>query len=280
MADLLSPRNDFVFKKLMGDPGHPEFLIGFIPAVLPYLSPEDVRELTIANPFLPGELMDDKQGVLDLKIVACDGRRINIEIQLRPQEDLRDRLVFYTARLAAEQLSVREEYATLAQSISIVIADHRMIEEDEGYHHRFRLYDAEAKVEFSDKLEIHALELPKLPVARDRTELWHWLRFFAAKNEEDYAMAVELPTVKRAYLRLKELSADEQTRQLAESREKARRDHAANMRGALEKGLAQGRMEGRLEITRNMLALQMQPEKIAAIVGLPLDEVLRIAREL
>ncbi|MDR2391697.1 MAG: hypothetical protein LBE84_08485 [Planctomycetota bacterium] len=60
------------------------------------------------------------------------------------------------------------------------------------------------------------------------------------------------------YGTLLELSTYEKTRLLAESREKARRDHIARMRGSKEEGLAKGvekgRGEGEIESIPRVLA--------------------------
>jgi len=53
------------------------------------------------------------------------------------------------------------------------------------YHHRFTFYDQEAGVEFSDIIEIHSLELNKLPDRTDGTELYDWAKFINAESEEE-----------------------------------------------------------------------------------------------
>ena len=37
---------------------------------------------------------------------------------------------------------------------------------------RFPIYNPETGSEFSDKLEIHTIELPKIPATDDGTQLW------------------------------------------------------------------------------------------------------------
>ena len=48
------------------------------------------------------------------------------------------------------------------------------------------LYDAEAGIEFTDVLEIHTLELEKLPEGEDGTRLYDWAKFIDAESDEEF----------------------------------------------------------------------------------------------
>jgi len=96
--------------------------------------------------------------------------------------------------------------------------------EGNKYHHQFR-YRTDDGVEFTDLSEINTLDLGKLPLDDDSTELWYWLKFIKTDNEEVLDMlAQRSPQMRKAVGVLKELSADEATRMLYELREMARRD--------------------------------------------------------
>ena len=56
----------------------------------------------------------------------------------------------------------------------VIITDEDLIQDSPNYHHRFVFYDSDADVEFSDIIEIHTLELRKLPESDDGTELYDW----------------------------------------------------------------------------------------------------------
>ena len=97
----------------------------------------------------------------------------------------------------------------------------------------------------------------------------------AAKTSPDIAQAVGV---------IMELSEDEQTRLLAEAREKYRRDEVARRKYAFQTGKQEGRQEGRQEERQDMarrLLLEKDPiEKVAKVTGLSLDEVKILASEL
>ena len=95
------------------------------------------------------------------------------------------------------------------------------------------------------------------------------------------------PKVGRAVAILKRLSADERARMIAEDHEKARRDQAACLKGALMTGRAAGRAEGLQEGEERGLQKGMErglkagEEKGLASVralfeaGVPVDEIKR-----
>jgi hypothetical protein len=81
-------------------------------------------------------------------------------------------------------------------------------------------------------VEIHTLELPKLPETADNY-LWHWLRFLRAGSKEDLDMVAQAsPELKKTVVKLLELSEDEETRMIYEAEVKAARDERARMHGA------------------------------------------------
>ena len=288
---LLSPRNDYVFKRLLGDPAHIDLLKDFLLSILD-LPKSEYKSLILMNPHLPGEYPGDKEGILDVKIITRSKKVINVEIQVEPFSSLPERILFYTANMVTEQIRESEDYDIIKQVTSIVITDHIVHKGHVDYHQRFRLRNDSGKLLFTDKLEIHTLELPKVPPVSDDTELWKWPRFFAAKTKGDFEMVSKAsPVIAKAYAVLQELSADEQARQIAESREKHRRDEAARRKDAQKlgeeigkkkgrvEGRVEGRAEGRAEMVQNMLLGGMSHAQVAALTKLPLAEVKRLAKE-
>jgi predicted transposase/invertase (TIGR01784 family) len=159
---------------------------------------------------------------------------------------MRERIVFYDAKLITEQLGSGGKYNKIQKVISIVITDEPLIPVSQRYHHRFIFYDPDANVVFSDIIEIHTLELRKLPDRDDGTELYDWVKFISAETEEELNMVAEKnPQIHKAAVKLRELSADERARDLYERREKAIRDIDSRERWARVEGIAEGKAEER-----------------------------------
>ncbi|MDR1935560.1 MAG: hypothetical protein LBS49_08280 [Candidatus Accumulibacter sp.] len=90
-------------------------------------------------------------------------------------------------------------------------------------------------------------------------------------------LAEKNPQIGKAVSHLKALSEDEQTRLLAESREKLQRDIAARENAAVERGRERGREEGRekaqLVIARRLLGLGLSIDEIVKATELSPDAV-------
>jgi len=266
---FLSPRSDLIFKLLFGDERNVELLTDFLKAVL-RLPAEDYDEVTIVDPHLLREYKGDKLGVLDVKVRTRSKKTIDVEIQILPTPELRERIVYYSAKMVTEQIGTSDDYINIKRVISIIITNFVFVPENDRYHNRYTLRDPETGSEFTDLIEVNTLELTKLPPSEDGTELWRWMKFLSAENKEELDMIAEKsPQVKKAVARLMELSNDERTRLLQESLQKKEWDNRARERGAR----AEGKTEGKAEIARSMLEDAMSPDLISKFTGLTIQEI-------
>jgi predicted transposase/invertase (TIGR01784 family) len=244
---LLPLKNDFVFKLVFGDKRRIALLTAFLQAVLD-LPKEEYKKVILVDPNVKKEYINDKAGVLDVKIHTKSGSVIDVEIQVEPDTPLIKRILFYQSKMLAEQIGEGETYDVIKKVISIIITDFKMIPKSLDYHHRFRFYDSGHKVELTDIQEINVLELPKLPSESDATELFDWMTLIGSKTEEDYEMlAKKRPIFERVVAVVKELSADEQARMEYDKHELWRMDYAATMANADRKGFARGLAKGHAE---------------------------------
>ncbi len=302
---ILSPMCDFAFKSILGCPENGPILISFLQAVI-NLPPDEYESVTILNPVLTKETVTGKTGILDLVIKTKSGYLVHVEVQVNHQEYFPERMVYYSSRLITKQVGKGEHYNKIQRVISIVIAGYNILDDGSNYHHRYTLYDQDAKHEFPGRLlEIHVLELPKLPRRDDTTALWPWLRFFGAKNKGDLQMAAKRePQIAKACKVLVDLSASNLRRQRAESREMARMDAISRIdyykriteelkRDAEEqKRIAEeqkckaeeqsrfahekGEQEKAMAIAKNALEKKYPIEDIAELTGLSVEEVLTL----
>jgi predicted transposase/invertase (TIGR01784 family) len=248
---LLSPVNDFVFKRIFGDRRNTAVLAAFLKAALS-LPDKEFDHLTIIDPHLKRESAAGKAGILDVKVHTASGIVINVEIQIVTSPELRKRFVFYPAKMITEQAVRGKGYDIIERVISIIIMDDVLIPEDVDYYNEYAILNKKTGTVFSDLLTIAVLELPKLPEKPDGRGIWPWGRFFRSRSEEELRMAVKADTgagVGQAMAVLMELSEDERARLLAESREKFLWDHWGREKHqysmGLEEGLAKGTETGR-----------------------------------
>ena len=138
---------------------------------------------------------------------------------------------------------------------------------------------------YTDLMEIHMLELRKLP-SEAQNEKWiiHWMRFLGGKKREEFEdMAKQDEYIGEAYEELKKLSLDDQKRLEYELRQKAIRDYNSQMNSAMRRGKEIGEEQGRRNALRELIGKKlekgMSPGDIAELLELELDEVLKLAEE-
>jgi predicted transposase/invertase (TIGR01784 family) len=270
-----SVHNDLAFKLFFADERNREHLIRLLKAILD-LDDSEYAGITIIDPLLVPDYKDEKSGILDVKLTTSSGSIVNIEIQVMLMPDMRERIAFYVAKLIVEQLGKGQNYDELNKVISIVIMCDTLFHENDVYHQKFFICDPVTGARLTNILEIHTLEIPKLPAQFDGTDLWQWMKFIEADSEEALNMLVkEHPIMEKPAEQLLELNSDKRSRMIIEAREKALRDERSRIKGARE----EGREEGKIEIAMNLLLDGMSYDRVSRITGLTLDKVEEIAKE-
>jgi predicted transposase/invertase (TIGR01784 family) len=266
---LMLPKVDVAFKLLFGDERSKNILADFLKATLPCLAEEEFEELIIVDPHLKREFIDDKLEILDVKVRTARGKSLDIDIQVSGIPEMRSRITYYLCNMITEQIGMGGHYSDLKQAISIVITDYDFIPETSRCHTVYRMLETEEYFPFNDLIEIHALNLDRLP-AEGEGRLLDWLRFIKAETEEEFEMLAEKdPLIGEAYCKLQVMSEDEANRMIYEARLKAQRDEYSRLQGARR----EGRWEGLEKVARNLKALGDPVEKIAQATGLSIDEI-------
>ncbi|MCL2089093.1 MAG: Rpn family recombination-promoting nuclease/putative transposase [Oscillospiraceae bacterium] len=262
---FLPVKSDVIFRLFFADERNQDSLVGFLKSVLK-LPEDDYNEIEIADPHLLREYEGDKLAIIDVKLKTKSRKIVHIEIQLKVTPELKNRIVLYESKLITEQIGSGDDYEIIKKVISIIITDEPLIPDSDRYHHRFVFYDPEAEVEFSDIMEIHTLELEKLPQNTDGTELYDWAKFIAAESEEELDMVEQRnPQVGKAVIKFRELSADERIRDRYERQEKARRDQAAEKRWAIKQRM--------FDVAKNALQKNISIADIMDLTGLAENEI-------
>jgi len=266
---FLPVKYDIIFRLFFADERNIDELVCFLKSILK-LHDDDYNEIEIADPNLLIDYVGDKNAIIDIKLYTKSRKVIHIEIQLEVSTFLKRRIIFYNSKLVTEQLGFGNDYENINKVISIVITKEKLISNSLKYHHSFLFYDSEADVEFTDIVEIHTLELCKLPKITDGTTLYDWARFINAETEEELLMSAENnPQIQKAVVKLRTLSADERARDMLERREKGRRDFHDFMMGAK----AEGKTETINDIAIKLIKLNMPIKDIMVITELTYDEI-------
>ncbi len=232
---LMRPKVDFAFKQIMQNQ---RARVGFLSAVLK-LPPEDIRETQIVDPHLNKLHKGDKLGILDVRVCLNDDTEIDIEIQLAPFSAWTKRVLFYLAKLYGQQLKEGEPYERLKKCISISVLDFELFPEEKEFYSCFHLWEDRRQFLYTDQLELHVIELPKLPEeCQEDSSILLWAKFLNAEEKEEIDMlSKKSPYIEAACETLRVISQDEQKQMEYLAREKAIRDHNQLMLEARQSAL-------------------------------------------
>lgn len=287
MENLLDPKIDFIFKNIFDNKTSSNILISLLNAVLGYKKNENrITEITIDDSFIKKENIEDKFAVLDIKATLNDGTRINIEMQVIDQYDMKKRSLYYLSRLYSEQLKQGDEYKKLNGAISINILNFNLLNNNR-YHNHFLFKENQTNEVFTDLMQIHIIELAKFNKdPKDiQDELESWVEFLKEPTMEVVEMlSKKVPEIIEAFEVLKVVSSDVETRRDAEIRFKSMSDKASNLAGAREEGvkqgvklgIQQGIQQGVHDVAKNMLTNGMDIEMIQKFTGLSKEEILKL----
>lgn len=256
---IMLPTVDFCFKELMQNENVRKSIIAAILGV----HPDEVEEAKLMPTILRKEYEDDKYGVLDVRVKLKDDTQIDFEMQVVYFEYWENRTLFYLSKMYTDQIKEGDDYDVLKKCIQVSIFDHVYFKDDDRCYRRITFRDDQMKKEYTDLMEIHILELPKMPKEqKNETELMKWMRFLGGKKREDFKkMAEKNPEMQEAYDMLDKMSADEKARLEYEARQKLIRDRnmilktaqhrfETGLREGRETGLREGRAEGQSRINQ------------------------------
>lgn len=282
---IMLPTVDFCFKELMQDEKVRKGLI----AALLNVSPTEVESTTLMPTILRKRYPEDKYGILDVRVELKNGVQIDLEMQVESYEFWSNRSVYYVSKMYTEQIKEGEDYDKLQKCIQVGILCFPLFEDNKCYR-RIALCDTESGEEYTDLIEMHVLELSKLPPEqKNETDIIKWMRFFGGTCEEDFKkMAEKDEYIGEAYETLKNMSEDEIKRMEYEARQKAIRDynsymHSAERRGVkrgIKSGINIGQEELLKQLVKKKLAKGKEPEVIADELELEDSDLQRIIREI
>jgi predicted transposase/invertase (TIGR01784 family) len=244
MRSTLDPKLDVIFKSLLARPVNRDLLASLITAVLQ--PPVPIASVRVLNPELPKDLADDKGALLDVLVRLDDGRQVDVEMQSHSRPGLRQRALFYWARLYASQIGRGQSHTQLEPCVSIFLLDYKELR-DTHFHSRFRVLEVNTHEAFSDALELHLVELPKLHWCETGREsaLVRWGRFFAAETDEELEeLAMQDPMMRKAKEALESLSADPSVQELARQRELGMIGYQLDLEAARKQGKDEGETMG------------------------------------
>ena len=272
---ILSPKVDFVFKKIFGNEKHPNILISFLNAVI---KPTDlIKSVQIKNTDIEKEHIEDKYSRLDIKAVTNNGEHINIEIQVKNEYNMIKRSLYYWSKMYEGQLTKGQDYDTLSRTICINILDFKYLKND-NFHNCYRLKEKTTNEELTDVMELHFIEIPKLRKLENSEDisdmLEAWITFIESPTSELIdKLEMSSDEIKEAKEELLRLSGNDKERERYEKRFESLLEQNSLLANAEKKGIEKGRKEGIIEIAKNLILNGLDNDLIIKSTGLSLKEI-------
>ena len=120
----LNLKNDVVFKTFFSRKGNEEFLIDFLKALLKI----DINQITIREEVNLEKLSEEeKGGRLDLEAKLNNGVIVNIELQMKNENNIEERTTFYSSKILSRETQRGTKYKDIEQIIMINILNYEML---------------------------------------------------------------------------------------------------------------------------------------------------------
>ncbi len=173
-----------------------------------------------------------------------DDTEIDIEIQLSQLKVWAERSLFYLAKMYAGQISPGQGYNVFKKCINISILDFKLFPGEVEFYSCFHIREDTRNFIYTDRMEFHLIELPKLPkeLKEGCSDIELWAKFINSESKEEFDMlAQKNQYIESAYERLQIISQDKEKRLEYEAREKAILDHNQMILEAEERGEKRGK---------------------------------------
>lgn len=264
-TNIISLKYDDVFHEVFACENiRKQFLSGVLDIPL-----ETIRTARLIMPRLWKRYRRQKLGILDIALELNDNTKVNVELQIRMQQQWVKRQLFYLAKMYDEDLLIGQNYGRLKKCISIGILDFKLLE-GKSYHSVYRLRNERGE-ELTALWELHIIELGK---GLQGERLDDWIRLFHAENVEELEMlAGKNKGLAEAAEVMKRMSLGRTLRYYYEAHLKAVRDRYGEDAYVRDQGRAEGKAEDILQLLEDLgkvpdaLKVQIQGETDLQVLG-------------
>ena len=193
MARYLDPKNDLTFKRIFGE--HPDLLVNFLNAVMPFVPGRFIEELTYLPSDLTPENPTKKYSIVDVRCRDNFKRQFIIEMQMYWDEAFYSRMVFNSGKAYIRQLGRGMNYNLLQPVYTLALLNENFDRKTDRYYHHFQIVNSENTDEIIPGLEFVLVELTdkfRPETVNDRRLMVLWLRFLKETGENMKSLPEEM----------------------------------------------------------------------------------------
>ena len=189
------------------------------------------------------------------------------------------RSLYYLSKMYEEQLGAGEDYSKLNRTVCINILNFKYLK-TEKFHTGYRLKELETNEELTDVIEMHFIEIPKLPEESDEKDMLSvWTEFLRnPESEKVRSLEMSIEEIREAKDELVRMSNDKEQREIYEMRAKILKDKVSALNEAERKGMEKGERNKAIEIAKNLLDV-LNDETISLKTGLTIEEITLLRQE-
>ena len=240
-------KNDVLFKYLLGI--NDEDSLYLLKMIIESVTDLNCKEITVTNPDLIPDHINDKDMILDIKAITTDGQQIDIEMQnsnLTQQQY--QRFQIYGAEMLSSQEKIGDDYKNADSVYQIIFIDNvdkdnlclmdtYMSRNDFGYIERYNLIT---------RIYIY---LPYINIIKDKiniidfTQLQKAISIFKNGITHDI-MGTKDEVVEIMKKKVEKFNQDEKLRDMAFKRDLQKKARLGEVRNAFDQGKEVGKEEG------------------------------------
>ena len=182
--------NDYMFRVILQK--HKKVLKGLICAVL-NINKEDISDIVILNPINPGESVDDKTFILDIKVMLNSNTIINLEMQILNNGDWPERSLAYLAR-NYDNVARGSAYIDVKPVYHIGFLNFTLFPQYPEFFAKYNMLNIKNHNVYSSKFNLYVIDLTKIDMATndDKSgDLIYWTQIFKVKTWEDLRQMAE-----------------------------------------------------------------------------------------
>ena len=275
MARFINPFTDMGFKRIFGQEINKDLLIDFLNALLK--GERRVKDIRFLDKELLPEYENDRSLIYDIYCTDENGKQFIVEMQNREHVNFRERTLYYLSQAIARQGEKGTGWQFDLKAVyGVFFLNFRLSDLPQKLRTDIVLCDRDTHELFTDKMRYIFLELPLFDKEESEceTDFERWI--YVLKNMETLQ---RLPFKARnaVFQKLEQIvdiaALSKEDRMKYDESIKVYRDKLAIMAFERQKGQAEGRAEGKLEVARNLKQMGLATEAIAQATGLTAETI-------
>ena len=275
MARFINPFTDMGFKRIFGQEINKDLLIDFLNALLE--GEKRVKDIRFLDKELLPEYENDRSLIYDIYCTDENGEQFIVEMQNREHVNFRERTLYYLSQAIARQGEKGTGWQFDLKAVyGVFFLNFRLGDLPQKLRTDIVLCDRDTHELFTDKMRYIFLELPLFDKEESEceTDFERWI--YVLKNMETLQ---RLPFKARnaVFQKLEQIvdiaALSKEDRMKYDESIKVYRDKLAIMAFERQKGQAEGRAEGKLEVARNLKQMGLATEAIAQATGLTAETI-------